>query len=183
MTEYLLLIPFLFVMGYLIVAHYTTKSFNLTRSLILLGVADIAYLACAILLHADKWYVPLIQTGISGLFFVLTVGVLGNKVSGATLVSVMAVLALIPSPFLFWCLITIAVMILGLIIVYGVKHRKEFTSLLYSTAVGAPNMNYDFLPEHEEALLQSETHIFVPTWVSAGALIGVGITSAFTLLA
>lgn len=171
--EYVLALPIIGFFLYSVLSYYMAdKKYNFIRNLIMLGVLTAGYVGLSFVVsHPAAWYLPLIQLGAAGLLFVMMVGALGKKVSGASILSVTALIALSPAFMLPWTLVGGIVCIILASIITSANRMKLVKSMMAELAYNpsVQSFDYGYLPEHQDTITGASRTHFVPLY----ALIGV----------
>lgn len=147
------IIPLLPVLAFFIhtcIENTITHKFSFKRNILYIGIYGIiSIILNFIFIPNYLWWGLLIQIGLSIVFFFLIVSIIGNKVSGATINTWLALLILIPYPNLLLIGgITIGVMLIVSIIQIGNKTEVEY---LANQAM-VNKLDYSYLPDHKEAV-------------------------------
>lgn len=179
--DLLLAIPIVFFFLFAVISYVGSgKKFVFNHNLTMLGILTLAYVIAHFFTEAS-WKFALIQMGAAILFFVLIIGALGTKASGATILSITALGALSPSPFFIWVFgAGMLAIILGSILrTRGALSQVKF--LVQEVSVNG-RIDYSNLPEQQESLKESSQTHFVPLYGLIGVLVGIMSHMAFTAL-
>lgn len=168
------IIPLLPVLAFFIhtcIENTITHKFSFKRNILYIGIYGIiSIILNFIFIPNYLWWGLLIQIGLSIVFFFLIVSIIGNKVSGATINTWLALLILIPYPNLLLIGgITIGVMLIVSIIQIGNKTEVEY---LANQAM-VNKLDYSYLPDHKEAVEEKTKKIFVPNITLLGLIIAI----------
>lgn len=174
--EYILALPVLGYFLYSTLSYYMqNKRFNFNRNFIILIVLSVSYVGLSLVVpHPSEWYFSLLQLGIGTVFFVLMVGALGKKVSGASILAVNALITLSPAFMWLWTFLGGFICVLVAAILTTMNRMKVVKSMITEVSLnpGAKTLDYSYLPDHQETLTGTPRTYFVPLY----ALLGVSLS-------
>lgn len=172
--EHLLSLPILIYFAYTVIAYMAAdKKFAFTQNLILIGVLGSVYIGLTFVIpHDTGWYMPLIQLLISGLFFVFIIGALGTKVSGASILSITALILMSPAPFFLWVFLAGLLSVILATIISTRNSLGQIKYLVQEMSVN-PQMDYSYLPDQQDSLKGATRTHFVPLYALVGVCIGI----------
>lgn len=173
-VEFILALPIVLFFTFVIISYYmNNKKFIFTQNLIVLGILTGVYIALHFMIpHDQAWFFPLIQLGVSTVFFVLIIGALGTKISGATILSVTSLGLLSPSPLFLWVLGAGMLSIVIASILTTRNSMAQIKFLIQEISVKG-NIDYSHLPEQQESLKGAPRTHFVPLYALIGVCIGI----------